>query len=114
MNLLFLITTDPRTSARPAEAVRIAAGICAWHKVAVTVYLRGAAILALSEFPDELADGDNFRRYLPLVTESGGRISAQRGAAFLSEIGQAPVPFQETDDAELATLVTGTDYVIRL
>ena len=111
--MLFIVTGDPRTSPRPAEAVRIAAGVSAWRKVAVTVYLRDAAVLALSEFPDDLADGDNFSRYLPLLEESGGLICAQRGAAPLNEIGRSPVSFQETGDAELAALVAENDCVVR-
>jgi hypothetical protein len=111
--VLFIITDDPRTSTRPAEAVRIAAGVGAWRKVSVTVYLHGAAVLTLSEFPDDLADGDNLSRYLPLVSESGGMICAQRGAAQLHGIEHAPISFRETDDDELATLVTKNDYVVR-
>jgi hypothetical protein len=111
--VLFIITSDPRTSPRPAEAVRLAAGVGAWRKVAVTVYLHGAAVLALSEFPDTLADGDNFSRYLPLVRESGGVICAQRGAALLQDIGQWSVWFHETGADELAALVTQNDYVVR-
>jgi len=111
--VLFIITSDPRTSSRPAEAVRIAAGVSAWRSVAVTVYLRGAAVLALSEFPDDLADGGNFSRYLPLVRESGGLICAQRGAPLLNDIGHSLVSFHETGDDELAALVTKNDYVVR-
>ena len=111
--ILFIIASDPRTSPRPAEAVRIAAGVCAWRKVAVTVYLRGAAVLALSEFPDDLADGDVFSRYLPLVRESGGLICAQHGAVLLNDLGGSPVSFHETGDDELAALVTKNDYVVR-
>jgi len=111
--VLFIITSDPRTSPRPAEAVRIAAGVGAWRKVAVTVYLHDTAVLALSEFPDALEDGDNFRRYLPLVQESGGLICAQRGAALLHDLGPRAVSFHETGDDELAALVTKNDYVVR-
>src|SRR5438046_799173 len=83
---------------RLAEAVRIAAGLAAWRKLTVTVCLREPAVLALSEFPEELTDGDNFSRYLPLVTESGGRICAQRNAPLLRVIGQAAVPYREIND----------------
>jgi hypothetical protein len=111
--VLFVITSDPRISPRPAEAVRIAAGVGAWKKVAVIVCLRDNAVLALGEFSDELADGDNFRRYLPLVTKSGGLICAQRGAPLLDEIGQSPLSYQEINDDELAALAAANDYVLR-
>ena len=111
--LLFVITTDPRTSPRPAEAIRIAAGVGVWRKVAVTVYLRDAALLALSEYPDELVNGENFTRYLPVVPESGGIFLVQRGVPLLQEIGQAPVSFREISDDDLADLAVSSDYVVR-
>jgi hypothetical protein len=112
-NALFVVTSDPRTSPRPAEAVRIAAGIAVWKRVGVTVYLRHRAVLALGEFSDELVDGENFSRYLPLVPESGGLICTQRDAAALGEIGQSPIPFREIGDDELARQAAQADYVIR-
>jgi len=111
--VLFVITGDPRTSPKPAEAVRIAAGIGTWRNLAVTVYLRDAAVLALSEFPDELVNGENFRRYLPMVPESGGAILVQGGAPLLKEVGQSPVSFRETGDDGLADLAATNDYVLR-
>ncbi len=111
--VLFIIASDPRTSPRPAEAIRIAAGVRAWRKVAVTVYLRGAAVLALSEFPEDLADGDNFSRYLPLLRESGGLICTERGAPLLRGIGRPPVSFQQTGDDELVALITKNNCIVR-
>ena len=48
--LLLLVTSDPRTSARPAEAVRIAAGIGAWKKADVTLYLLSFQVQRLVVF----------------------------------------------------------------
>src|SRR3954470_5204097 len=101
---LFIITGDPRTSAKPAEAIRIAAGVGTWKKVDVTVYLRGPAVLALSEFVDEFIDEDNFSRYFPIVGEFGRPIYVQRGAPLLGDIGESPLKFEEVDDAQLAKL----------
>src|ERR1700677_1591175 len=68
---LVVIETDPRASARPAEAIRIAAGIGVWKKTDVTLLLRGpVAGYSLQEYADDLVDEDNFTRYLPLVAES--------------------------------------------
>ena len=36
--VLFIVTGDPRTSPRPAEAVRIAAGVVAWKRADIAVY----------------------------------------------------------------------------
>lgn len=111
--VLFIVTGDPRTSPRPAEAIRIAAGVGTWKKADITVYLRGPAVLALSEFPDELIDEDNFIRYLPILSEFGRPVCVERGAPLLAELGEAPVPFEEINDSQLAVLAARSNYVVR-
>jgi len=110
---LFIITGDPRTSAKPAEAIRIAAGVGTWKKADIRVYLRGPAVLALSEYVDEFIDEDNYARYFPIVGEFGRPIYVQRGAEWLREIGEAPLDFEEIDDAQLAQLAADCHYVLR-
>ena len=110
---LFIITGDPRTSAKPAEAIRIAAGVGTWKKADIRVYLRGPAVLALSEYVDEFIDEDNFSRYFPIVAEFGRPIYVQRGAELLNEIGDSPLKFEEIDDAQLAQLAARAHYVLR-
>jgi len=110
---LFIITGDPRTNPRPAEAIRIAAGVGAWKKNEIQVYLRGAAVLALSEFVDELVDADNFTRYLPIIGEWGQPVYVERGTAWLAELGESPLKYQEITDVELADLSTQATYLAR-
>lgn len=111
--VLFLVASDPRTSARPAEAIRIAAGVGAWKKADLTLYLRGPAVLALGEFADELVDGDNFVRYLPLLREWGRPVFVEAGAPLLTELGESSLPYEPIDDARLAALAVRCDYLIR-
>ena len=111
--VLFVVTSDPRTSPRPAEAVRIAAGVGAWEKLEATVYLRDAAVLALGENTEELVDGESYVRYLPLVAESGRNLYAQRAAPALNDLGEAPCKFEVIDDAGLAKLVSACAQVLR-
>jgi sulfur relay (sulfurtransferase) DsrF/TusC family protein len=110
---LFIITGDPRTSHRPAEAIRIAAGVGTWKKIDITVYLRDAAVLALSEFVDEFVDEDNYTRYFPIVKDFGRPVYVQQGAALLQELGEATLPFEPIDDRRLAELAARHTYVIR-
>ncbi len=110
---LFIVTGDPRATAKPAEAIRIAAGVGTWKKADIRVYLRGAAVLALSEYVDEFIDEDNFSRYFPIIGEFGRAIFVQRGAPLLGEIGESPLKFEEIDDAQLARLAAESDYVLR-
>ena len=111
--LLLIVTTDPRISPRPAEAVRIAAGVGAWQKIDVTLYLRDAAVLALGELAEELVDGEKFTQYLPLVAEWGRPLYVQRGAPALTELGEARMTFQTIDDTQLAELAAASHYVVR-
>lgn len=111
--LLFILASDPRQTPRPAEAIRVAAGVGAWKKVDITVYLRGAAILALGEWVDELRDEDNFTRYLPMLAESRQPIYVQAGAAELAELGNYAHRFTPITDAELAALAASASSVLR-
>ncbi|HWD20279.1 MAG TPA: hypothetical protein VHB20_13475 [Verrucomicrobiae bacterium] len=88
--LLFLIYSDPRTSPRPAEAVRIAAGLAAWQQTSIAIYFSGEAVRALGDDAEMLVNGENFTRYLPLLKEAGARLLAdQTETALLEEIFQA-------------------------
>lgn len=111
--VLFVITSDPRSSPRPAEAIRIAAGVGAWRKTGVSLYLRGDAVWALSEFPDELVDEDNFVRYLPIMGQWGHPVLVQKGAVPTADLGEPPLAMEEIDDETLARVVMRADYVAR-
>ena len=63
MKALFVITSDPRTSHRPAEAIRIAAGVGAWNKVDVSLYLHGEARRLMDDTPGEWVDEEHITRH---------------------------------------------------
>ena len=110
--LLFIITSDPLTSHRPAEAVRIAAGSGVWKKVDVRVYLRNTAVLALSELTDDLVDEENFVRYLPMLGEAGHPIYVERGSPLLERLGAASIRFEEISAEQLAELAAQSSSVV--
>jgi hypothetical protein len=110
---LFVIDSDPRISGRPAEAVRIAAGVAPWKRVDVSVYLRDAAVLMLGEETADLRDSDHFTRYLPILVELGRPIYVRRGAPELARLGQSPLQFQEISDDTLARLAAECRQVLR-
>ncbi len=111
--LLLLVTSDPRTSARPAEAIRIAAGIGSWKKAEVTLYLRGPAVLSAGEWVDELQEEDNFTRYLPIVADFGRPVYMQAGAPELADAGELAVKTEAINDDQLAALTAQATYVLR-
>lgn len=110
---LFIITGDPRLSPRPAEALRIAAGIGAWKKAVITVFLLGPAVLALSEFTDDFVDQDNYERYLPLLGESGRPIYVPAGEPLLALLSPPRLPCEPIGPDRLAELAAQANYVLR-
>ncbi len=110
---LFIIDSDPRRSGRPAEALRIAAGVGVWRKIKVTVYLRGSAVLALGEQAEALVDGENYTQYLPILRESSRPVCVQKGAAALGQLGQPALPFEEISDEQLAAMAAACGRVLR-
>ncbi len=113
LSVLVLISGDPHASTRPAEAVRIAAGLSTHGRLEVTVCLQGAAVRMLEEDTMHLMDGEYFPRYLPLLGESGREI-------LVVAAGDSPVTFQHAtirtrrvSVAELAGMIADRDRVVR-
>lgn len=111
--VLFIITSDPRKSGKPAEAIRIAAGVSAWKKTEVAVYLRDAAILALGEDTTDLVNEDNFTRYLPMLAETKNPLYVQKGNPALSDLGESAMELKQLSDRDLAVLAAAHNYVLR-
>jgi hypothetical protein len=112
-NLLVVVSSDPRSSHRPAEAIRMAAGVAAWKKVDVRIYLAGPAVLALSSDVDDFVNEESFTEYLPMIAEMGHAILAEAGAPMLSKISETPVRFRPVSTAELAKITSEMTYLLR-
>lgn len=59
-----VISDDPRSTARPVEALRIALGLCAGDHD-TTVVLLGSASRLLMEDTEEIVDAEILEKYLP-------------------------------------------------
>jgi hypothetical protein len=89
---LFILTADPRTSHRPAEAVRIAVGLMAWQKVNPILYLEGPAANILSDDTDDFIDAEIYRQHLAAVVESQGHVYlAENSAPLTSSLRAQPI-----------------------
>ena len=93
--------------------MRVAAGLGSGRNLPVQLYLRDAAVLALGELADELVDGENFSRYLPLFLDSGRSILVQAGSPLLTELTRVQTNFEPVDDARLAQEIASSRYVLR-
>jgi hypothetical protein len=111
--LLLIVDSDPRNSPRPAEAVRIAAGVGAWERLRVILYLHGPAVALLDPESDQFPDGDNYARYLPLVRETDQALRVQAGASLPPGVSEPGEGFSLLDAAELARLTAESTWVIR-
>ncbi len=109
---LIVTSADPRTSPRPAEAVRIAAGVGAWRKTDITLLLRGPAAYALIDDPDALVDGDHMERYLPLLADAGSLIAIDADFGDSGALEAFEGPYRRLDETEVARLYADNDYVI--
>jgi hypothetical protein len=109
---LFIISADPRTSPRAAEAVRIAAGIAPWQRVRVQVCFRGAAVLALDSQVEQWPEGETFLRHLPSLALEPRTLWALAESPFLPEVKEAIIPFETLNGPQLAALAAGAQYVL--
>lgn len=112
---LFLITSDPRTSPRPAEAVRIAAGLGSWQRMRVQVYVDDAALEGLTLDPGQIRDEECFYQYLPLLMETNPEalLVSDRARVDALETDRGPVALCKTSDQHLAALAVQCSWVMR-
>ncbi len=109
-NVLIVVTADPCANGRVAEAVRIAAGVGGWEKVAVKVCLCGEARQVLTELPDEFVDGEVFGAYLPVLLEGEPKVFvlAEEPAVAAPVAGVTPIGIPQ-----LAAMGRDADSVLR-
>lgn len=111
--VLFIITSDPRRNGKPAEAIRVAAGVSAWKKTEISVYLRDAAVLALAEDTTDLVNEDNFTRYLPMLAENNCPVYVQKNNRSLNAPIAPQLKAEQLNDTDLAKLAAKQNYVLR-
>ena len=109
--VLFVVTSDPRNSPRPVEALRMAVGTAAWKRVEVVLYLGGPAVLAVGENVDELVDADNLARYRPLLKDLTCPVYID--AECRSCLTDTSVRIEPLDKPGLGRLAAQSTYLLR-
>lgn len=107
---MIIISGDPRRSHRPAEAVRVAAGLAEIGMIPIRVCFRSAAGLILSQAPNEFIDGDVIEKYLPKLDKCAKGIYADAPDFFLS--GRARIPYERIGVSELERLIRSEKRII--
>ncbi len=111
--MLLIISGDPRSSHRPAEALRVAAGLLAWRQIDLQVCLCGPAGRLLDDAPGTLVDEEEIARCLPVVTGEPGRLSVEEALTPVSKPGQFAPSIGTLNRLQLAELAAQCDSVLR-
>ncbi len=109
--LLIVVTASPLRSGRLAEAIRLAAGISAWEKVAVTLFVGGDAVQGLMPGSGRFVDEDNIVEFLPKLAEHQQKLYVEAGHPLLAD-PHVELPFPELDERRLAELAARQDFVM--
>ena len=101
--VIVLISTDPRSSHRANEALRIALGIAA-GETDVAVVLTGAATHLLDEDTDDLVDGDDILKFRAALKKLGlpFHVDSLREEAGWNADGHVVIPVDAAGVAALA------------
>jgi hypothetical protein len=110
--LLLILSSDPCLTGRPAEAVRLAAGISACGQVQVRIYLHGPAAKTLAPEASDALDMDLFVQYWPLVASPHAPILVQAGALQQYRLAELAVPTLEISRSELIAWIGVCDSTI--
>jgi hypothetical protein len=110
--VLLIVTRDPRTSGRVAEAIRFTAGVSAWQKVDVTLYFGGDAVQGFLAGENWFVDEDNIVDFLPLIAEHKQELYVERDHPIVAA-NRDLIPYPELDSNQLASLCAAQDCIIR-
>ena len=105
-----LIRSNPETSHRPVEALRIALGLSSQEPAAVI--LVDKAPLLLSESSEDLAAGEELQKYLPAFRESESPIYVEEGALKACSLGKTEFAIQPVTHAEIAQIMAEAKNLI--
>lgn len=110
MNIVCLITSDPRTSHKPAEALRIATGLGTGGGT-IKIILAGAspAVLTHASSEIELADAETIERYLPILAEWDFMFYVERDALPVGALDETDYPVTLVTRQEIATMLAEAD-----
>lgn len=110
--VLVIAGSDPRTSGRTAEAVRMAAGLSTHERLAVMLCLKGNALEVFQTSPEDLVDGDHFNDYLPVLAEAG-TIGIVGGPTEARSENFGSLKLERLSEEELEKRISSSDRTIR-
>lgn len=109
--LVIIIRSNPNESNRPAEAIRIAAGL-GIGKNPLKIILSGESPRILSADEDDLMDIDIIEKFLPMIEEWNIPIYVDKITLNNIDLKNSPYKYRTVDKEETSELIAGGHYVM--
>ncbi len=106
MKITFLIRSNPNESHKPAEAIRIAAGLGTGNN-SIKLILSGEAVRVLSPDEDDLEDIDIIEKFLPIIKDWEIPLYVDKGSAEGKDLTGSPYEFRVIDNEEMSEILAG-------
>src|SRR4030065_2123066 len=106
MKIIFLIRSNPCENHRPAEAIRIAAGLGTGNN-SIKIILSGESVRVLSPDEEDLEDMDIIEKFLPIIKDWEIPLYVERGALAGIDLKKSPYAFRTFDNEEVAEILAG-------
>ena len=106
MKIIFLIRSDPSESHRPAEAIRIAAGLGTGNN-SIKIILSGEAVRVLSPDEEDLEDMDIIEKFLPIIKDWEIPLYVDRDSSAGIDLKKSPYAFRTVDNEAVAEILAG-------
>ena len=109
--IVFLIRRNPCESHRPAEAIRIAAGLGV-GKNPIKILLSSEAPRVLSSEEEDLIDIEIIEKFLPFIEEMGIPFYVDKESPGQAALKSSPYHFRSIGAEESSELLAGGHYVL--
>ena len=109
--IVFLIRSNPCESHRPAEAIRIAAGLGV-GKNPIKILLSSEAPRVLSSEEEDLIDIEIIEKFLPFIEEMGIPFYVEKDSPGEAALKSSPYGFRTIGPEESSELLAGGHYVL--
>ncbi len=106
MKIVFLIRSDPFESRKPAEAIRMAAGLGTGNN-AIKVILSGESIRILSHDEEDLEDMDIIEKFLPIIKDWEIPLYVDKVSLAGKNLQKSDYVFRIVDNEEMSEILAG-------
>lgn len=104
MKIVFLIRSNPCESHRPAEAIRMAAGLGTGNN-SIKIILSGASVRVLSPEEEDLEDMDIIEKFLPIIKDWEIPLYINRDSLAGIDLMKSPYAFRTIDNEGVAEIL---------